>query len=318
MKSIGDKKPMSTVAIVMATYNGEEYVGEQIDSILASSYQDFELFIYDDGSKDSTVTKLKTYELQYPTKVHVFQNETNLGVTNNFLKALCRTTMDYIMFCDQDDVWKDNKIAITLKRMRHMEAQIGKGTPLAVFTDAVVVDKELNVIKRSFFCSTHLNPHKTDLPHILMENKLIGCTVMVNGALRKVLQSNSLPQVPKYHDWWVALIASSMGKICFICEGTLLYRQHGGNVVGGTSFLSYFKNRVTSLQKQKEALYALERQAEEFLTIYGELLTAENREIIRRFVNLSKHNYFAKRWAILHYGYLKTGFMRNVGLMLIV
>ncbi|MDD3174726.1 MAG: glycosyltransferase, partial [Herbinix sp.] len=117
---------MSTVAIVMTTYNGEKYVGEQINSILASTYQDFELFICDDGSKDSTMSILRDYEKQNPTKVHVFQNETNQGVTINFLKTLCRTTMDYMMFCDQDDVWKSNKIAITLKRIRHMEAQIGK------------------------------------------------------------------------------------------------------------------------------------------------------------------------------------------------
>lgn len=309
---------MSTVAIVMATYNGEKYVEEQIESILASSYQDFELFIYDDGSKDNTLSILRSYELQNPSKVHVFQNEKNQGVVLNFLQAVSRTTMDYAMFCDQDDFWKPNKITQTLKRMRHMEAQISKCTPLAVFTDAVIVDQNLNVLKSSFFCSNHLNPRKTDLPHILMENKLIGCTVMINCALRKVLQSYPLPNHAKFHDWWVALIAASMGKIGYVCEGTLLYRQHEGNVVGGADFVSYFKNRITSLQNQKDALRILYRQAEEFLSIYDELLTEENKNIIRRFANLEQYNFLIKRSMILHCGYKKTGVIRNLGLMFIV
>ncbi len=309
---------MSTVAIVMTTYNGENYVGEQINSILTSSFQDFELFIYDDCSKDNTMTILKEFEGHYPNKVHAFQNEMNLGVTLNFLQALCRTTSEYIMFCDQDDFWKSNKIAVTLKRMRHMEAQIGKTTPLAVFTDATVTDKDLNVTKNSFFCSNHLSPKKTDIAHILMENKLIGCTVMVNSSLRKVLQSRRLPMHARYHDWWIALIASSFGKIGYVNESTLLYRQHGGNVVGGSGFISYLKNRVASLSMQKQALFALQRQADEFVSIYEELLTEENRDIIQTFSTLSQMNFWKKRRLILQYGYLKTGFIRNVGLLLLI
>jgi glycosyltransferase involved in cell wall biosynthesis len=309
---------MSTVAVVMTTYNGEKYVGEQIESILNSSYQDFELFIYDDGSKDNTLSVLESYEQQYPDKLHVVQNKANLGVTNNFLQALCRTTMDYIMFCDQDDVWKSNKIAITLKRMRHMEAQIGKETPIAVFTDAYVTDKELEITKQSFFCSNHLNPKKTDLSHILMENKLIGCTVMVNSSLRRVMQNNSLPEKARYHDWWVALIASSMGKIGFVNESTILYRQHGGNVVGGSGFLKYFKNRLASLNRQKEALRAAYQQAEEFLAIYGDYLTEEKRNVISNFANLDRMGFIEKRRMILHFCYLKTGIIRNIGLFLII
>jgi glycosyltransferase involved in cell wall biosynthesis len=309
---------MSTVAIVMATYNGEKYVGEQIDSILASTYQDFELFICDDGSTDNTMSVLQDYEKQYPAKIHVAGNAENLGVIANFLQALVRTTMDYVMFCDQDDFWKPNKIGLTLKRMRHIEGQIGKAAPIAVFTDAVVVDQDLKVLKNSFFRSNHLNPRKTDLPHILMENKLIGCTVMVNSALRKIFQSYSLPAAAKFHDWWMALIASSMGKIGFVNEGTLLYRQHSGNVVGGASFFTYCRNRIAAFKNQKEAIAALIRQAEEFLTIYDAILPEDKKEILRCFVNLDQYNFINKRRVMLHRGYLKTGIIRNIGLMIIV
>lgn len=309
---------MSAIAIIMATYNGEKYVAEQIESILASTYQNFELFIYDDGSKDNTIPILRNYEKQYPEKVHVTENESNLGITMNFLHALSRTTADYIMFSDQDDVCKPDKMAVTLKRMKHMEAQLGKDCPIAVFTDAAVVDHNLKILSPSFFCLSHLNPFKTDLAHILMENKLIGCTVMVNAALRKVLQSHRMPREARYHDWWVALIASSSGKIGFIKEATLLYRQHGGNMVGGAGFLAYFKNRITSLKNQREAIYILERQADEFLTIYDDILSEKNKELLWHFANLHQMNFIQRRLQILSYGYLKTGLIRNLGLLLIV
>lgn len=226
--------------------------------------------------------------------------------------------MDYVMFCDQDDVWKNNKIAITLKRMRHMEAQIGKEKPFAVFTDASIVDQDLNQLHASFFCSNHLNPKRTDLAHLLMENKLIGCTVMVNGALRKILQSTSYPEKSKFHDWWIALIAASFGKIGYVNESTILYRQHGGNVVGGADFSSYIKNRIESLNKQREAIYALEKQAEEFLALYGDQLTSENIELIQSFANLQQLGYFKRRCMLLKKGYLKTGLVRNIGLFIII
>lgn len=309
---------MSTIAIVMATYNGEKYVREQIDSILASNYQDIELFIYDDGSKDDTVSILREYEQRYREKLHIYQNETNLGHLMNFMRALSETTADYVMFSDQDDVWNSNKAAVTIKRMKHMEAQLGKEIPLAVFTDAVVVDQELNVRNRSFFCSGHLNPYRTDLPHLLMENKLIGCTVMVNAALRRVLLSRPLPRQARFHDWWLALIAASYGKIGFIREGTLLYRQHGENVVGDSGFVSYVKNRLMGLQKQREALEALYLQAEEFLELYGDTLPEKSLEIIRNFATLPEKNYIERRITLLHYGFLKTGIIRNIGLFIII
>ncbi|HHV13755.1 MAG TPA: glycosyltransferase family 2 protein [Clostridiales bacterium] len=309
---------MSTVAIVMAAYNGEKYIREQVDSILASSYQDFELFIFDDGSKDRTLPILKEYELQYPDKIHLHQNAGNLGLVSNFLQGVCKTTMDYVMFCDQDDVWKPNKIAITLKRMRNMEAQTGKAVPMVVFTDAVMVDQDLKVISNSFFCSSHLNPCRTDLPHMLMENKLIGCTVMINAALRKVLQSSHLPNNARYHDWWVGLIGASMGRISFVREGTLLYRQHGGNVVGGQGFADYVKKRITALGSQREALRALGRQADEFIAIYQEEIPEEKREIIRSFADLGRLGYIKRRQVILRYKFFKTGLVRNIGLMIII
>lgn len=308
---------MSRVSIVMSTYNGEKFVGEQITSILASSYQDIDLYIHDDCSSDTTMDILKIYAEKYPEQIHVYQNDVNLGYTLNFLQGLCNTTADYIMFCDQDDVWKPNKIADTLKRLQLMEAQLGKDKPIAVFTDAVVVDVQLQELRPSFFKAGKLDPKKTDLPHILMENKLIGCTVMINAALRKILKSRKLPNRARYHDWWIALIAAACGKIGFLPEQTLLYRQHGSNVVGNRNFLSYIKNRLTSPKRQKEAILALVNQAEEFLNLYGDMLSEDSYRKLQRFAELKHMGYLKRRVILLKYGYLKTGIIRNIGLLFI-
>lgn len=308
---------MSTVAVIMATYNGEKYLREQIESILNSSYQDFEIFIYDDGSTDNTLKLISEYEKLYPSKIHIHQNEKNLGVCINFLRAVSMTTMDYIMLCDQDDVWKPDKIAKTLKRMKNMESRFGKNLPLAVFTDADIVDENLNIINKSFFGYNHLDPSKTDLAHILMENKLIGCTVMINSSVRKLLHNYPLPINAKFHDWWIALITSSMGKIGYINERTLYYRQHSSNIVGGSGFFSYVKNRLANFGKQKEALICLYRQADEFLNIYSPILSPDSKKLISDFAHLDEMGFIKRRLLILKKGYLKTGLIRNIGLMII-
>jgi len=309
---------MDRVTIIMATYNGEKYLEEQIESILSSSYREFKLYIVDDGSNDSTMEILHRYKMKYPDVIHVSQNETNLGVTLNFLNAINNITSDYIMLCDQDDVWKKDKIAKTLNRMKQLEVQFGKDLPVAVFTDAYVTDSNLNIIHESFFRSGRLNPRHTDLPHLLMENKLIGCTVMINGALRRILQSRPLPKYARFHDGWLGLIAASFGKISFIPEPTLYYRQHDFNVVGNRGFYAYVLNRIGNLKKQKQALMALQKQAKEFADLYRDYFNSEKLELIERFSNLSKEGFFRRRLLIIRYGYFKSGILRNIGLMIIV
>lgn len=308
---------MGMVSIVMATYNGDKYLDEQIESIISSTYQDFKLYIYDDGSKDSTMEILESYKRQYPDKIYVSQNHTNLGVTQNFLHAINRTTADYVMLCDQDDVWKSDKIARTLKRIRQMEIQFGKNLPMAVFTDAHVVDSNLNMLQESFFRSGRLNPRLTDLSHLLMENKLIGCTVMINGALRKVLQGSCIPQHARFHDGWLGLIASSLGKVSFIKEPTLFYRQHEANLVGNKKFLSYILNRVRNLREQKRALLELQIQAGEFAKLYSNIIDEDKLELIIRFSELNQKSFLRRRILIIRNGYLKSGIIRNIGILII-
>ena len=101
-------------------------------------------------------------------------------------------------------------------------------------------------------------------------------------------------------------------------ESTLLYRQHSGNIVGGADFVSYTKNRLQSLHHQKVAILSLEKQAEEFVNLYGEQLSVEKRMIIQTFAELQEAGFLQKRQIILKKHYLKTGLIRNVGLLIII
>lgn len=156
-----------------------------------------------------------------------------------------------------------------------------------------------------------------DVAHLLMENKLIGCTMLFNRALRDKL-TDTVPDGLRMHDWWIALIASAFGRIIYLDEPLLLYRQHTGNVVGGSSRSHYITNRVKHLTAQRQVLYDTCKQAEVFLTIYNDQLTETQKRLVSLFADLPSANWFTRRYLILRYHFLKSGLLRNLGVLLII
>ena len=307
---------MGEVSIVMATYNGAHYLEEQIESILANTYEDWTMEICDDGSTDRTLSIIERYQELYPNKIKFHPNEEQLGVTRNFLEGAMRANGEYVMFCDQDDVWLPEKIEKTLKFMKEREKLSCENTPIAVFTDAKVVDGALRNINSSFFAYNKLDTKKIDLPHLLVENKMIGCTTMINrGILDKVIE---FPNFARYHDWWIALIAAVFGEIAFLNESTMLYRQHSKNMVGSQSFFAYVIDRIKNIKKQKENLIKTEKQAWEFCEIYKKYLLEEQRQIIWDFANIRSENLIERRDRLFRHKLWKTGVARNIGLFFLI
>ena len=302
---------MDEVSIVLATYNGAQYIKEQLDSILQNTYTHWTLEVCDDGSTDETLAIVTEYQKQYPEKIFLHQNQTQLGVTKNFLQGVLRSKGQYVMYCDQDDVWLPEKIETTLKHLKQREQLHGKEMPLATFTDTCLVDEQLKQLHPSFFQYNALDTGKLDLAHLLMENKVIGCTTMFNQALAEKIKM--LPEHARYHDWWIGLLAASMGELTFHNQSTMLYRQHGENVVGAQSFAQYVIKRMKNRRLQKDTLLQNQIQAEEFLTIYEKELTQEKKKILQEFANLHKRNPVARRWSLIKYHFWKTGLIRNIG-----
>lgn len=304
----------------MAAYNGEKYIKQQIESIMKNTYENIHLTIYDDTKEAQTTAAmtdiLRLMTEKYGEKLTYKKNEQNKGCTRNFLEGLQASDAEYTMFSDQDDYWNKDKVERTLEKMNEMENKYGKDTPLVVFTDAIVVDSTLNLIHFSFHRSNHLNTKRVDLAHLLMENKLIGCTMMMNKALKNKIIA--IPKNARVHDWWVALVAAAFGKIGYLEDSTILYRQHEDNVIGNQEYGSYIKKRLASLRSQREVIYSNMKQAEEFLEIYNMLLTKEQKSLIGRFANLNKRNWFYRRYTVYRYGYKKSGVPRNIGLLFVL
>ncbi|MDR1700915.1 MAG: glycosyltransferase family 2 protein [Lachnoclostridium sp.] len=306
---------MSNVHIVLATYNAEKYLREQLNSILKSTYQSISIEICDDASTDKTIQIAEEYMSKYPGKIFLHENKVNKGCQLNFLEGIKRSKSPYIMLCDQDDVWFEDKIENTLLAMRNIENQ-KRGKPVLVFSDALVYDEKYKTSSGRFHKKGHYNIEKCDLNHLLMENKVIGCTVMVSQNILPYL--NSLPKEIRVHDWWLALICSVFGVIEYVDKETLLYRQHCDNIIGSMSFVNYVKHRIAKLKEQKTALLLTYKQAEAFYFLFEKQMSEYQKNIVKQFIGIPTMGFFKKRTNCLRNGYLKSGLIRNIALMLIL
>lgn len=237
------------IDILLSTYNGAQYLEEQIDSILKQKYRDWKLLIRDDNSSDNTIEIIQTYQNKYPQKIsQIKDNLGNLGSTLSFAKLLESSTSDYIMFCDQDDVWKEDKITITIEAMFRLEEE-NSNIPLSVFTDLEVVDENLNTISRSFIQCQKLDIRIVNNPTKLAAlNVIAGCTCMINKkSLNVILPINTNKII---HDQWIGVNIAHYGKIEYIPYASILYRQHSNNVLGSYNIsFSYFLKKISSPAK---------------------------------------------------------------------
>ena len=223
----------NSIAILLATYNGETYLKEQIDSLLAQTYQDWHLYVHDDGSTDATVAIIKGYTEQYPDKVTQLDYPSQGGPCKNFLSMMDRVEAPYYMFCDQDDVWMPEKISLSIQEMKRLE-EVHPQKPIVVFTDLYVVDEHLNITYDSMWRYTGIHPQyiKTFADTGGHTSIATGCTMLFNK-LSKTCYSHYSPEKAIMHDCWVCLCTLRDGGIVYgISKQLVLYRQHGNNCLG--------------------------------------------------------------------------------------
>lgn len=214
------------VDILMATYNGEKYLKEQIDSILNQTHPNFSLHISDDKSSDSTRAILEEYASRDKRIVLHFQ-ENNLGYIKNFEFLITKSTSKYIMLSDQDDVWLQNKVELTLQKIIQEKLDL-------VITDLEVVDKDINLIHKSYFHFSNMKL-KSGLPlgNYLFRNPAVGCTLMFHSNLKNnILPFPELKHPYYVHDWYIYIIGEAYGKVGFLMIPLIKYRQHGNNNIG--------------------------------------------------------------------------------------
>ena len=302
-----DKNP--SVDILLATYNGGPYLAELLGSLKAQTYGDWTLLVRDDGSEDNTLDVLKDFA---DRRIRLLKDErTRLGPCGSFSELLRRSTADYVMFCDQDDVWLPEKIALTMKRMLEAESAY-KGKPVMVHTDMLVADRNLNILSRSFWDYQRLNPELVSLNRILMLNIATGCTMMINKKLREL---TSIPKAALIHDWWIALVASAFGRIERVDSPTMLYRQHGKNDTGAVRYsVGYFIKRIGNLRKSKDLLRGTVGQCEAFYSAYEDRLPEKDRLMVYDFSNLLRMGRVRRARTLLKHRFATFGFLRNLGI----
>lgn len=226
---------MKQIAILLATYNGERFLGEMLASLENQTHRQFICYIHDDGSSDGTPEFIQEWASQHRDRYRVLEGPALGSAKANFLWMLSQVEADYYMFADQDDVWLPDKIARSLETLLGV-AKDGD-QPVCIFTDMYVVDEGLRVKSDSFIRYIGRDPERISLSQLLVENPAAGCTEMFNRPLRELaLQLRDVESI-EMHDIWVLALAAAFGKghIGVVDEPLVYYRQHGENEMGAVA-----------------------------------------------------------------------------------
>lgn len=250
------------VTILLASYNGAQYLSEQLDSVINQTYTNWELLISDDGSTDETLTIIREFCLKDDRIKIVNEGLTKLGACQNFgnlLKTALDKEWDFVMFADQDDFWYENKIQLTLDAM--LELGNFKKKPKLVYTDFQYADDVLIPLPKETDRNIFLWK-EPNLQRLLAQNNIYGCTMMINRLLAE--KACPIPISAENHDYWISMVAASVGQIVHIKKRTILYRQHSNNVSG------HYSNN--SLKKRFQRYYKRNAQLEKMMRMRFEMV----------------------------------------------
>lgn len=301
----------------MAVYNGEKYLSQQIDSILAQSSRDWHLYICDDGSSDCSYDIVLDYAQKYPEQITAQKNETPSGsACANFMGMLKKSEAEYVMFSDQDDFWLPDKVRLTFEKMKQME-QVYGDYPLLVHTEMEIVDSELNRISSSFIRFQGLNPKCNTLNRLLCQNNVTGCTVMINRSLADLVK-NAPAEDMLMHDWWIALTAAAFGQIGFVEKPLNRYCQHGNNSLGAVDNRSFkgVAKIVGERQRTKKRIDVTYTQAKYFYEHFKSRLDCKNRDILEIYIDIPSHFKITRVAKLVKHSFLKQNFMAAAGQLL--
>jgi glycosyltransferase involved in cell wall biosynthesis len=269
------------IDILLSTYNGEKFLAEQLDSILGQSHVNIILTIRDDGSRDSTPEILEDYARKDARITYEVQD--NLGVVGSFHRLLIDADpgSHYYAFADQDDLWLPDKLERALSRL----AACDQKEPLLYCSRVEYVTAD----KVHLGYSPMLRK-KAEFRNALVQNIATGCTIVMNEAARTCLLKHDWPAQVLMHDWWCYLVVSAFGTVIWDEYPSVRYRQHGGNVIGGTvSFLSDCKRRIANFRRrQKKGIFGCYDQAQCFWLLYREDLNGFHKETVERFLESKK------------------------------
>lgn len=293
------------ISVALCTYNGAKFLREQLASIAAQTQPPAEMVICDDGSEDATISIVKDFASNAPFPVHFHVNPLNLGVRENFSKAVALCSGDLIAFSDQDDVWLSHKLA-RAEKMIHQSAN-----PVATlycsrlqYINAGLAPLGLSPV-----------PSAISFQNAIVENIAIGCSVVFGlDVRRRILQA--APSDMMMHDWWAYLVAAAFGQVVYDPTPTVLYRQHGGNVAGWEPKPLKIWNRTKWLTKRlladNRGMDSL-NQATRFIATYPDI-PQESRRIVEELLRLRDASVLNRMRYVLRPRVARNDAIENFGL----
>ncbi len=277
-----------TVAILMATYNGEKYLRQQLDSLLEQTYQDFTIYISDDCSADETVAIIQEYSSHFPEKIVYISNEQNCGLVNNFEKLLNACDEEYMAFCDQDDIWHSKKLEVLMDAIVQMK-QRHPNAALLVHSDLCLIDQDGKIVHNSYFqFRKYKLKQSKDIGHILGPCGVMGNTMLINKELKEL--ALPFPAYLDIHDYWIALQAELFGKRKTLHTQLVKYRIHNNNYSNNTKSLLRKINKIKYLKRNTHLPYMQTNRRVFLLQILPKVTDKNDRKTVEVFLEYLNFN----------------------------
>lgn len=233
------------VSVAMATYNGEKFIKEQVDSILSQLGPNDEIIVSDDRSTDNTIQILKGYN-DSRIKIHTNKGK---GIIPNFENAIYYCENDIIFLCDQDDVWLPNKVQVIKDYFKeHKDVNL-------ILSDCYVTDGNLKVTNESFF---QIRNSKKGILRNIIKNSYLGCAMVFRKELKQIILP--MPENTPMHDMWIGVLAEMTGDVLLVNDRLFYYRRHDFNATKINKkldiykFTKWRKDLVVNLMERKKQI----------------------------------------------------------------
>lgn len=290
------------VIVLLSTYNGEAYLKEQLESLFSQKCVDVSVLVRDDGSSDRTHQILDSFKDKF--SLEWYKGE-HFGVQKSYMELMKMASskdFDYFAFCDQDDVWDEDKLIVGLRRVRRCEERWGLDVPILYYSGQHLVDKNLNLIEEHI-----LKRHRTNYARFLV-NDAAGCTEVFNRRLLDIAVQYEPGYMLTVDTWILKICLAVGGKMIVDPAAHLSYRQHGNNTVGVK------RDIISKIRKSKNyiSVQHVSRQMAELRTGYSNMIVDEYMEIIND-VSMYKKS-FRKKLSLLG---IRKFYLDDLGLQIV-
>jgi glycosyltransferase involved in cell wall biosynthesis len=307
------------IEIHLATYNGDRFLSKFFASLLGQSDQNFLVRVRDDGSSDATLSIIEQHKSLFGSRMDfVPDREPSGSAKANFARLMSHFEGDYLLWADQDDIWRPDKVAILRNLLSRAEDDFGADSPIYAFTDATPTDIDLSPLANSFFAYKKIDPNAIrHLRSSLVCAPMMGCVSGINRALHRVAHPIPVNEVTG-HDWWCHLIAAGVGNVVYSREPTVLYRQHDRNVSHQqrnslTSYLAY-GGKVARVRRGLKYRWS---QARALLDRIDGVGNEVAQQILEDFLKIENMDPLSRRLSLVRGKFLYNDFNRNLAMLLL-